>query len=331
VSKPFDVTAIGSAIVDVIAVVDDQFLLSHSIAKGVMSLIDEYRAQTLHSALPNPREIAGGSAANTMAGLASLGARGAFLGKVKADRLGQAFADGMAELGLHYTTRMATDGPGTACCIIAVTPDGERSMNTYLGANLEFSTKDVNEKEIADASILYIEGYLWDAPLAKGACLRGIDVAKRSGTEVAFTISDPFVAARYREDFLDMLRDRRFDILFANEEEAKSLFEVETFDAVLQRVHDWGGIGALTRSEKGCVIARGGEVHVVDAAPVARVVDTTGAGDQFAAGFLYALRRGRSLGDCGRLGAIAAAEVISHLGARPETSLKTLAARAGLG
>ena len=330
-SKPFDVTAIGSAIVDVIAVVDDRFLLTHSIAKGVMSLIDEYRAQTLHDALSNPREVAGGSAANTMAGLASLGARGAFLGKVKADRLGQIFAAGMSELGLNYTTAMAKDGPGTACCIIAVTPDGERSMNTYLGANLEFSVRDVDEKPISQASVLYIEGYLWDAPLAKKACLHAIDIAKRSATDVAFTISDPFVAARYREDFLEMLRGRRFDILFANEDEAKSLFEVETFDAVLQHVHHWGGIGALTRSEKGCVIARAGEVHVIDAAPVARVVDTTGAGDQFAAGFLYALRRGRSLGDCGRLGTIAAAEVISHLGARPETPLRTLAAAAGLG
>jgi len=330
VSRPFDVTAIGSAIVDVIATVDDAFLLSHNMAKGVMTLIDEYRAQTLHQALPNPREIAGGSAANTMAGLASLGARGAFLGKVKSDRLGEAFAAGMSELGLRYTTRMANGGPGTACCIIAVTPDGERSMNTYLGANLEFSVEDLNEREIEDAAILYIEGYLWDAPLAKKACQRAIAVAKRVGTKVAFTISDPFVAARYRDDFLEMLRDKSFDILFANEDEAKSLFEVPEFDGVLQRVHEWGGIAALTRSEKGCVIARVGEVHVIDAAPVARVIDTTGAGDQFAAGFLFALGRGRSLGDCGRLGAIAAAEVISHLGARPETPLKVLAARAGL-
>jgi sugar/nucleoside kinase (ribokinase family) len=330
VSRPFDVTAIGSAIVDVVAAVDDDFLLKHAIAKGVMTLIDEFRARTLQDALLNAREIPGGSAANTMAGLASLGARGAFLGKAKSDRLGATFARDMAGLGLHYATEMAIDGPGTACCIIAVTPDGDRSMNTYLGANLEFSVRDLNEKEIADASILYIEGYLWDAPLAKKACQRGIAVAKRAGTKVAFTISDPFVAARYRDDFVAMMRDRSLDILFANEDEAKSLFEVEDFDAVLQRVHEWGGIGALTRSEKGCVIARDGEVHVVDAAPVARVVDTTGAGDQFAAGFLHGLGTGKGLGDCGRLGAIAAAEVISHLGARPETSLKALAARASL-
>jgi sugar/nucleoside kinase (ribokinase family) len=265
-----------------------------------------------------------------MAGLASLGARGAFLGRVKRDRLGEAFAAGMAEIGVGYSTKMADGGPSTACCLIAVTPDGERSMNTYLGATREFSIADLDAHAITSAKILYIEGYLWDAPLAKEASLRAIEIAKHAGTKVAFTISDPFVAGRYRQDFLEMLRGQSFDILFANEEEAKSLFEVEDFNAVLQRVHDWGGIGALTRSEKGCVIARDGEIHVIDAAPVARVVDTTGAGDQFAAGFLYALTRGKPLDDCGRLGALAAAEVISHLGARPETSLRVLAAKAGL-
>jgi sugar/nucleoside kinase (ribokinase family) len=324
------VTAIGSAIVDVIATVDDRFLLTQSLAKGVMTLIDEHRAQTLHAALPGAREIAGGSAANTMAGLASLGARGAFLGKVKRDRLGETFAKGISEIGVQYRTSMAEEGPGTGCCLIAVTPDGERSMSTYLGANREFSISDVDERDIENADVLYVEGYLWDAPLARDACLKAIEIAKHAGTKVAFTVSDPFLAGRYRDDFLEMLSGKNFDILFANEDEAKSLFEVEDFDQVLQHVHDWGGIGALTRSEKGCVIAGDGEVHVIDAAPVARVVDTTGAGDQFAAGFLHALTRGKPLGDCGRLGALAAAEVISHLGARPETSLKALAAKAGL-
>jgi sugar/nucleoside kinase (ribokinase family) len=330
VTKPLNVTAVGSAIVDVIATVDDRFLLANSVAKGVMTLVDEHRAQTLHAALPRPKEIAGGSAANTMAGLASLGARGAFLGKVKRDRLGELFASDMSAIGVRYRTKRAEGGPGTGCCLIAVTPEGERSMSTYLGANLEFSENDLDGRDIEEAEVLYIEGYLWDAPLAREACLKAIAIAKHAGTKVAFTISDPFVAGRYRQDFLEMMSGRNFDILFANEEEAKSLFEVEAFDDVLQRVHDWGGIGALTRSEKGCVIARDGEVHVIDAAPVARVVDTTGAGDQFAAGFLYGLTKGKPLSDCGRLGTIAAAEVISHLGARPETSLKTLAAQAGL-
>jgi sugar/nucleoside kinase (ribokinase family) len=325
----YDVAALGSAIVDVLAPVDDSFLLTHNIAKGVMTLIDEYRAAQLYSALGSPREIAGGSAANTMAGLASLGGRGVFEGKVKHDRLGEAFSASMKDLGVHYTTKPAQDGPPTAMCLIAVTPDGERSMNTYLGAARELSTHDIDEKQIASAAVLYIEGYLWDAPKAKAACLKAIKDARRAGTKVAFTLSDPFVVGRYRDEFLKILSD--LDIIFANEDEAKALFEVETFDTVLQAARStWHGIAALTRSEKGCVIAQGSEVHVVDAWPVDRVVDTTGAGDQFAAGFLYALTRGRGLAHCGKLAGLCAAEVISHYGARPETSLKALATKAGL-
>ena len=325
----YDVAALGSAIVDVLAPVDDTFLLTHNIAKGVMTLIDEFRAEQLHAALGNPREIAGGSAANTMAGLASLGGRGVFEGKVRHDRRGEAFAASLKDLGVHYTTKPALDGPPTAMCLIAVTPDGERSMNTYLGAAQELSIHDVDEKEIASAAVLYIEGYLWDAPTAKAACLKAIKDARAAGTKVAFTLSDPFVVGRYRDEFLKILGD--LDIIFANEDEAKALFEVETFDTVLQAARSrWHGIAALTRSEKGCVIAQASEVHVVDAWPVERVVDTTGAGDQFAAGFLYALTRGRGLAHCGKLAGLCAAEVISHIGARPETSLKVLATKAGL-
>ncbi len=324
-AKTYDVTTIGSAIVDIIATVDEEFLLAHDVARGVMTLVDEARAHRLQMALPEKREIAGGSAANTMAGLASLGARGVFAGKVKADRLGQVFHASMTGLGVHYTTPMAKGGPATGSCLIAVTPDGQRSMSTYLGANREFSASDLNEADVAAAEILYIEGYLWDAPLAKEASIRGMRAAKKAGTKIAFTMSDPFLVDRYRGEFLDMIKDGTLDIVFANEEEAKSLFQVESFDDVFQAMRGWHGTAALTRSEKGCVIAQKDEVHVIDAAPVLRVVDTTGAGDQFAAGFLYGVTHKLSLADSGRLGSLAAAEVISHYGARPEVSLKKLA------
>jgi len=326
--KTVDVIAYGSAIVDVLAAVDDRFLLQHNIAKGVMTLIDEHRAHQLYEAFGQTREVAGGSAANTIAGLASFGARGRFAGKVKRDRLGDAFAASMKDTGVAYDTRPADDGPQTACSLIAVTPDGERSMNTYLGAAREFGAGDVSDGDIAAAKVLYIEGYLWDAPSAKAASLKAIEIAKASGTKVAFTLSDPFLMGRYRDEFLALLKD--LDILFANEDEAKALFAVEDFDEVLQHVKPLGCIAALTRSEKGCVVAQGGEAHAVAAVPVARVVDTTGAGDQFAAGFLYGLTQGRGLADCGRLGSLAAAEIISHYGARPEVTLRELAAKAGL-
>jgi sugar/nucleoside kinase (ribokinase family) len=327
-AKSYHVTALGSAIVDVIAAVDDEFLLTHNIAKGVMTLIDEHRADQLYTAFGVAREIAGGSAANTMAGLASLGAKGVFAGKVKQDRLGGAFAASMRDTGVHYATAPAEGGPQTACCLIAVTADGQRSMNTYLGAAREFAVSDLREDEIAQSDVLYIEGYLWDAPSAKAASLKAIDIARASGTRVAFSLSDPFLMGRYRGEFLELLS--RLDILFANEDEAKALFAVDSFDEALQALRPFPLVNALTRSEKGCVVARGAEVHVVDAAPVDRVVDTTGAGDQFAAGFLYGLTHGRGLADCGRLGALAAAEVISHYGARPEVPLRALATSAGL-
>lgn len=318
--KEVDVAALGNAIVDVIAPTDDAFLLKHNIAKGVMTLIDEFRAQTLYEALPQAREIAGGSAANTMAGVASFGGNGLFVGRVKDDRLGESFAASMAKTGIDYSTRMANAGAATACCLIAVTPDGQRSMNTYLGASRELAPSDIDEEKIVRAKVLYIEGYLWDAPDAKAAINKAIAATKRAGHKVALTLSDPFCVGRWREEFLNLWQND-LDILFANEEEAKALFEVEDFDAALQAARQTDGILALTRSEKGCVVASGKELHVLDAEPVTRVVDTTGAGDQFAAGFLYGLTRGMPLDRCGRLGAIAAAEVISHYGARPEVNL----------
>jgi sugar/nucleoside kinase (ribokinase family) len=294
-----------------------------------MTLIDDFRAAQLYEALVKPSEIGGGSAANTMVGLASLGGNGLFVGKVKRDRLGESFAASLDSIGVDYKTPMADDGPPTACCLIAVTPDGHRSMNTYLGASREIAPDDIDEKTIAAASILYIEGYLWDAPEATAAITKAMQIARAARRKVAFTLSDPFCVARWRSEFLALLNES-IDILFANEEEAKALFEVDAFDDILQATQAWHGTAALTRSEKGCVIARRHEVHVLDAEPVDRVIDTTGAGDQFAAGFLYGLTHGMDLRESGRLGAIAAAEVISHYGARPEADLKTLATAAGL-
>jgi len=325
----YDVAAMGNALLDVLAPADDAFLLRHNIAKGVMTLIDEFRALQLYEALSGTREIAGGSAANTAAGVASFGAKGLYVGKVKDDPLGRSFAESLSQTGVQYTTNMAAVGPATGCCLIAVTPDGQRSMSTFLGASSELAPGDIDEAGIAASAVLYVEGYLWDSPGPKAAITRAMEIAKRAGRKVALTLSDPFCVGRYRAEFRELF-DTRLDILFANEEEAMALFEVETFDEVLQAIRNWPGIAALTRSAKGCVIARGAEVHVIDAAPVAKVIDTTGAGDQFAAGFLVGLTGGKGLAECGKLGALAAAEVISHYGARPEASLKMLAANARL-
>jgi len=334
--QQYDVAAIGNAIVDIIASVDDRFLLNHRIAKGAMTLIDEFRAKELlkaladnHQTMSSLHEVAGGSAANTLAGLASLGGTGLFLGKVSDDRLGRAFAKSMAATGITFHNGSSACSASTASSMIAVTPDGQRSMNTFLGACREVTPDDVDEDHIARARILYIEGYMWDEHKAKEASRKAIAAAKGAGARIALTLSDTFCVGRFRDEFLHLL-DRDMNILFANEEEAKALFEVEDFTGVVAGAKKWGGIAALTRSAKGCVIVEEGMVHEIPAAPVSRVIDTTGAGDQFAAGFLYGLTRGKGLADCGRLGALAAAEVISHYGARPETSLRDMAAEAGL-
>lgn len=332
----YDVAGLGNAIVDVIASVDDRFLLTHRIAKGGMTLIDEFRAKELlklladnQQTMSSVHEVAGGSAANTMAGIASLGGNGVFIGKVFDDRLGKVFGESMASLGMTFTTAPACEGSSTATCMIAVTPDGQRSMSTYLGACRELQPDDIDEAQVAASRILYIEGYLWDQDEAKEAARKAIAAAKGAGSRVALSLSDSFCVGRFRDEFLQLL-DKDVNILFANEDEAKALFEVEDFAGVVAGAKKWGGIAALTRSAKGCVIVEEGMEHVIPAAPVSQVIDTTGAGDQFAAGFLYGLTHGKGLADCGRLGALAAAEVISHYGARPETSLKELATKAGL-
>ncbi|HJT43465.1 MAG TPA: adenosine kinase [Rhizomicrobium sp.] len=332
----YDVASLGNAIVDIIASVDDRFLLNHRIAKGTMTLVDEFRAKELLKALADNQqtmsslhEVAGGSAANTMAGLASLGGKGLFLGKVSADRLGKVFGDSMSAIGVAFHNGNSQSNAATASSMIAVTPDGQRSMNTFLGACREITPDDVDEEQVAAARILYIEGYLWDEEKAKQASRKAIAAVKGAGGRVALTLSDPFCVGRFRDEFLHLL-DKDVNILFANEEEAKALFQVEDFDSVIAGAKKWGGIAALTRSAKGCVIVEEDKAHEIPAAPVSRVIDTTGAGDQFAAGFLYGLTHGKGLADCGRLGVLAAAEVISHYGARPEVSLKELATKAGL-
>lgn len=325
----YDVAGIGNAIVDVIFPTTDAFLLEHRIAKAVMTLIDEFRATQLLNLVKRGTESSGGSAANTMAGIASLGGRGKFVGKVKNDRLGQSFARDMRAIGVDFDTPPAADSLPTACCIIAVTPDGQRSMNTYLGACRELTPDDVDANAIAASNVLYIEGYLWDQENSKSSIRKAIAAAKGAGRNVAFTCSDPFCVGRYRSEFLELMQND-IDILFANEAEAMALFESTSFDEALTAARAWKGLAVLTRSEKGSVIAApNGEVHILDAEPVARVIDTTGAGDQFAGGFLYGLSKGFDLRGCARLGGIAAAEVISHYGARPEMSLKLLAAQSG--
>jgi sugar/nucleoside kinase (ribokinase family) len=328
-AERYDVAGIGNAIVDVIFPATDGFLLEHGIAKSVMTLIDEFRAASLLVAADRATQSSGGSVANSMAGLASFGGKGLFIGKVKNDPLGRSFLEDMNTIGVRFDTPAAEEALPTACCIIAVTPDGQRSMSTYLGACRELHPDDIDPARIGNANIQYVEGYLWDEEAPKAAIRKAIAAAKGAGRKVAFTLSDPFCVGRYRSEFLHLMR-QDIDILFANEEEAKALFEVDTFGEALRAAQEWNGLIALTRSEKGCVIAGAdGEVHVVEAEPVKKVIDTTGAGDQFAAGFLHGLSRGRDLRGCARLGSIAAAEIIGHYGARPEISLKTLAGKAG--
>jgi sugar/nucleoside kinase (ribokinase family) len=322
-SAELDVTGIGHAIVDVITQAQDGFLALHQMDKGGMMLIEEDRAEAIYGDMGPGVEASGGSAANTMAGLASLGGKAAFIGKVRNDQLGDVFAHDIRSIGVSFETEAATEGATTARCLILVTPDAQRTMNTFLGAAAEFSPDDVDPNLIAAAQVTYLEGYLWDREAAKEAFLKAAQLAHAKDRKVALTLSDAFCVDRHRDSFRELV-DGHVDILFANEDEIKSLYETETFDAALQLVRGKCEVAALTRSEKGAVIVAGDEVHVIDAEPVDKVVDTTGAGDQYAAGFLYGLTNGYGLARAGRIGGIAAAEVISHIGARPETPLREL-------
>jgi sugar/nucleoside kinase (ribokinase family) len=322
-TSAFDVLGIGNAIVDVISRADDAFLKTHALTKGSMMLIDEARAETLYGAMGPGIEVSGGSCGNTMAGVASFGGKGAYIGKVRNDQLGQVFGHDLRSIGVSFDTAAATSGPATARCLILVTPDAQRTMNTYLGACTGLGPNDIDTKVVAGAAVTYVEGYLWDEPEAKKAVLKAFDAAHAAGKLVSITLSDSFCVDRYRDEFRALVRDK-IDILFGNEAEIKSLYQVDSFDKALEATRKEAKIAALTRSEKGSVVIKGGETYAVPAAPVAKVVDTTGAGDLYASGFLYGFTRGRPLAECARLGGIAAAEIISHVGARPETPLKDL-------
>lgn len=323
--RRFDVTAIGNAIVDVIAAADETVIVEQKLRKGAMSLIDAVDAERLYRIMGPAREASGGSAANTVAGIAALGGRAAYIGKVADDQLGDVFTHDIRAIGVTYTTPPLTEGLSTARCLIFVTPDASRTMQTFLGATTQLGPEDVNMEYITSAGVLYLEGYLWDQPRAKLAMRTAAERARAAGVKVSLTLSDAFCVDRFRAEFLDLL-EHHVDILFANESEILSLYQVATFDQALQRVRHHCEIAALTRSEKGSVVLSGDEVHVIDAIPEVRVVDTTGAGDAYAAGFLYAYTRRCDLATCGRLGSAMAAEVISHYGARPEADVRTMAA-----
>jgi sugar/nucleoside kinase (ribokinase family) len=320
----FDVTAIGNAIVDVLARADDALLTKHNLAKGAMSLIDTETAERLYGIMGPGTERSGGSAGNTAAVIAGLGGRVAYIGKVADDQLGEVFTHDIRAIGVTYDTTPLTGGLPTARCLIFVTPDAQRTMQTYLGATTQLGPEDVNMDYITSSKVVYLEGYLWDQPRAKKAMRDAAIKAKEAGAKVSLTLSDAFCVARFRDEFLE-LAERHVDILFANESEILSLYQVDRFDDALQRVRKHCEIAALTRSEKGSVVVNGDEVHVIDAEKGVKVVDTTGAGDAYAGGFLYGYTQDYDLATCGRLGGLMAAEVISHMGPRPEADIKKLA------
>jgi len=325
----YDLLGVGNAIVDVIAQADDDFLVAQGMNKGAMALIDETRAQAIYDAMGPALESSGGSAANTIVGAASLGAHTAFVGKVRDDDLGRAFAHDIRAAGVAFDTAPASSGPSTARCYVIVTPDGERTLNTFLGAAQDLHPQDIDEQAVASAAITYLEGYLWDPPHAKAAFIKAAGIAHKAGRQVALTLSDAFCVDRYRNEFLKLMRDKTVDILFANERELRSLYQTSDFDSGLEALRADIGLAVVTRSEDGCVVVRGETTERVPAAPIERLVDATGAGDLFAAGFLVGFSRGKDLRTAARLGALAAAEVIQHIGARPAVSLKELAANNG--
>jgi fructokinase len=324
----YDILGIGNAIVDVLSATDDQFLSRHDMHKGAMQLIDTATADALYAAMPAGKEASGGSVANSCAVAAALGARVAYIGKVANDSLGRAFRGDINAAGVHFPTEPLVGGDPTARCLILVTPDGQRTMNTYLGACVTLDAADVHPHFVAEAAVTYLEGYLFDPPAAQAAFYKAAEAAHAADRLIALSLSDAFCVNRHRDAFRKLVAGH-VDILFANEAEITSLYETNTFEEAAEAARKDVGLAVLTRSEAGSLILRGDETVTVDAVP-ATVVDTTGAGDAYAAGFLTGFTAGKSLAACGRMGSIAAAEVISHYGARPEADLKKLVAAAGL-
>jgi len=325
----FDVLGIGNAIVDVMARIEDDFLVAESLAKGTMHLIDAPRAETLHKAIPAAIERSGGSAGNTAAGVASLGGRAAFIGKVADDALGALYRGDMHKTGVYFATAPLPEGAPTARSMILITPDGERTMNTYLGACQMLTPDDIDATVVRAAAITYLEGYLWDPPQAKQAFRRAAEIAHAAGRKVSLTLSDAFCVDRFRAEFKDLIRSRTIDILFANDLELKSLYTTSSLEAAIEAVRADGALSAVTVGSDGAIVVTPEAVTAVPATPVIEVVDLTGAGDLFASGFLYGMARGMALADAARLGTLAAAEVIGHIGPRPATGLDTLARRMG--
>lgn len=315
-----DVVGIGNAIVDVLSHASEPLLARYGLAKGTMTLVDAATALQIYREMENRVECSGGSAANTMVGLASLGGSAAYVGKVRDDPLGSVFADDIHGAGVQFDTAPATEGSPTGRCLVLVTPDAQRTMQTFLGASATLAPADIPAETVCDARVTYLEGYLWDPPPAKEAFLRAAEIAHGAGRKVALSLSDPFCVDRHRDEFRELLRGH-VDILLANEAEVISLYRSDGFDDAVQALREDCSLAAVTRGSAGSVIVAGGELHAVEAEPVDRIVDTTGAGDLYAAGFLFGVTRDLDPARCGRLGSIAAAEIISHFGARTEAPL----------
>ena len=320
----YDLVGIGNALVDVLVTIEDDFLESSGLPKGSMNLVGSDQSDAIYDTLPPGVEVSGGSCGNTMAGFSALGGAGAYIGKVRDDGLGKIFLHDMKSMGVDCPIKPTGDGPATGRCLVMVSPDAQRTMATYLGAAVDLGPDDIDAETIQQSKVLYMEGYLFDPEAAKQAFIKAADLAHEAGRKVSLSLSDPFCVDRHREAFLALV-EQHIDILFANEDEVKSLYQVEDFDAALQHVRGHCEVACLTRSSKGSVVLSGDEVHIIDADPIGdKLTDTTGAGDQYAAGFLYGYTQGFDLATAGKMASIAAAEVVCHYGARPEVHVRDL-------